>query len=261
VKKAHTITDQLAAIDQQIADVQARYNSLSVKLVENPSDSQLLREMEALEQEKAEHQRARGRLEVAAREKARRDSKEGKQANLARLKRERADVEMNVKRQGDLLRQVAALISKMTPLVAELEALGNDAASSGFAIFRACAPDRAIQRYEMIMPALRSNTGGVRCAVADALYATGLGRAGLQLAPFVSISRAGTDKSLDEALAEALSRVTENLDQLIARHEAELNGTLPAGEAPPSQDDRFIRGGRNLERNYNFVTLRDRGAL
>jgi hypothetical protein len=243
-----TIERHIAAFNSDLQEARREHADLALRLHDGrgTGESGLHAQLDALEAEMAEHERKIKRMEAAKTEALRCDTGEARQAETKRLRDELARIDQRYDRLGELADAVHASFEALAPILAEYEALAADNQAGGYTILKACyeKSSQALAQHDALFDALRLNSGAVAGALADAAYASGLGRVGPRLLGLVSVEAARTKTTLDDAVSRTRGKVVPVLEQLLAAREARLNGR-PA--SAPTAEDRFIRGGKELE--------------
>jgi hypothetical protein len=261
MKRTATIDQRISAINEDMHDAQRAHAAIALTLVEDPGNEKAQAQLEALEVEIAEHQRQVKRLEGAKEQAALRDSAEHKKAELVLLKQEHASLGQGLTRLHELAAALVGLFESVGPLLADYQKVADDNNSRAWRITKgACGTNEQLADRSFDEHFKRKTRGaGAVPSVINAVWASGLGRTGLLLQGFVDVGQCQTNTTLDEEMNEQQKDVLSKLATLIARREAELGGTL-VEEAPPTQETRFIKGGRRANQDVDgFVAVRDRG--
>jgi hypothetical protein len=243
-----SIAQQIKAVEQDVASAKAAHEQAALKLVENPTDAQTLRELTALDDEIKGHERKIAWLRSASVEAAKQDTAEFRRYELERLKVEQQRVESGMDRQREVAAALVAHIEAIGPLLAEYESLAQDTQAAAWTVVRgSCGKEIKVADRHWTQGLVDQVRGRAAVPhVVNALYAAGLGRTGLHLAPFVEVSRSPDMGPLDEYMRDHQGRVLAKLSDLVSRREAELAGAPTP--AAPTAADRFIQGGRSLEK-------------
>ncbi len=229
-KHESAVEGQIRAARTALQDAQRDHAERLLKFHEKPSDVKLQGELEALENEIAQHERDIQRLEGAKVVASRRDAADAKQAEVETLKSNLAGVEKRLERQAEVAAKLVETVAALAPLLAEYQTLADDQHRAGWAIVRgafASSPKLAERNFAThFVRALRGS--GAVPAVVDALYASGLGSTGLQLDPFVSVSAVRSSRPLAEQMQRDAQTVLSNLRRFVAQREAEMKGKTAA---------------------------------
>jgi len=151
-----------------------------------------------------------------------RDLKAYRAQDEAQLQALRALVDELSAAMSEDFRALVATLESLQPIVARIEARGNDRASAAFSIMRTCAPDHVDRLFSPISSVLRGDVPALRGIVADTLFATSFGRAGLHLQPFVEVQPARVDVTLDHVLAKTEQSIGSALDNAMNKYAAKV---------------------------------------
>lgn len=219
----------IAKIDADIAKAQSalarareEFDEAALALAENPTNAQAQQECDQLEDIMREHTK---NLEMYQRAKAaaeRRDTREAKQQALADVKRLVASVDAQMTRERELAEQVVATLQSISPILAELEKIGQDAHAEAYAALRLALDDpREIERrFAEIAHSVRGYDAIP--SVVAALWETGLGRTGLPMHREVQVYPIGVARPVDVAMRDAQERVRGKLAKVVKDREQEL---------------------------------------
>lgn len=111
-------------------------------------------------------------------------------------------------------------IDGIAPILASIEGHGRDRADAAYSIIRECSKDPAREWQDSLVGALTGRNHAAR--IIDALYASGIGRVGIWLAPFVEVLPARGTQSAEEVNNDDRNIVTRRLNALLKKREAEL---------------------------------------
>jgi hypothetical protein len=239
---------QIAIIDADLAGAKAELAGVHRQMLEAPdSDSEeLKRHAEALDNEIEGYERARKRHERLLAEALQLDTDAAKKASLARMDDLEANIAQRLARQMELAIKIVATVESLAPLLGEYDVLATDNKADAWACIKAaCGGDyKLATRHEHI---LREASGvAATSGIINALWASGLGRTGVYLGPWIEITSCGAARPLEDEMDNAARRVLVRLRELIDHRKGEVLGTAKASKTP-TQTDRFIPGGKQLE--------------
>ena len=224
MSKLNTLDDRINAYKAHIADARTEYEALALALAESPGDPQLIKRLGDIESEIAESVRLIERLQAAQREAGRRNSTAAKREELERVSANHDLVKKNIGRMHEIAAELLAKIESLAPLLSEYSTLADDNQGLGWSITRAgsATPEEADRRFQSLAERLRGNTGAIRAVLSDAIFKSGLGRVGVPLDPFVTVSPARTEWTLAQALERSSAGMLRELDAAVERHAAQL---------------------------------------
>ncbi len=238
--------DLLLGRRQQLRDARTRLDEAHRRLVDEGDDKRAHEQWAAATQEIAEIETHVAFLERLKSEAAARDSDDFKRAEHERVKGVAAGIEQRMQQLEKVWSEIITLAEAFAPKLAEADRLARDNKAAVWSVVKWCRghSDKAHNQFDSLEPAARGIAAGP--SFVDALYAAGVGRVGLQLHQ-IDIQQTGSKTPLADAMRSDRSKLLAALTRLIEGKEAELKGRVK--EAPPTQRDRFIKGGRKLERH------------
>jgi hypothetical protein len=218
--------DEIHLRQQKIADAGREYQAAALKLVQSPGDQVAQDEMTAIEREVAEHQRGITRLEAAAAESRRRNTKSAKKARFAVLKGQHARLIKSNATAEALAAEIADALNAVGPLLSRLQMLIEDRAADARAITAAglVGNERDSGGEQRLA---RFDTGEVTEALAHLVFNNGISVTALRLDPYVTVNaplRNSHTLSFVDAVKRANACLVQVIDQRVASAAAELNG-------------------------------------
>jgi hypothetical protein len=218
------IDASIAGTRAEIMDADRHRDSLVEGLATAENAKQQAEVQVALE--RCDEELARLRRKLADFEKARtivqaRDdrAKQLERFELANQARTRVD-ELGAVIEAEIEKLIAH-IDGLRSLLANIEAVGQDRADAAYAVLRECSPDPSREWQDSFVGALKGQHHSAR--IVDALYASGFGRVGPWLAPFVEIAPARNTQSAEEINTRSRNLIAKRLGTLLKRREAQLN--------------------------------------
>jgi hypothetical protein len=237
---------QIAIIDADLAGAKAELVGVHRQILEAPDSEELKRHAEALDAEIEGHERARKRHERLLAEALQLDTDAAKKASLTRQDDLYSAIEARLARQMEVAMEIVETVESLAPSLAEYDVLAADNKADTWALIKAaCGGDfKLATRHEHI---LREASGvAATSGIINALWASGLGRTGVYLGPWVEITSCGATRPLEAEMGNAAGSVLSKLRELMERRKAEVLGTAKTSKTP-TQADRFIPGGKKLE--------------
>lgn len=216
-------TPNAAALEARIRTIRADAASAaqllkdkSFDLALSPSNAELREQVEKLEAEIAGHDREIGRMEAAIHELSRRSSVAERRKHLAQLSEHHRDVMSAGKRQAKIAAELLDKIEALGPLLSEYATLSDTRRELARGILRG---NMNLNRRGVYEDAAAWRNGPVSPIIAAALWRAGLGRLGMDLEPWLSLTppRAKDDRYLRGDLAAVLAEDIAKADALLSR--------------------------------------------
>jgi hypothetical protein len=220
-KKVLNVQEQLAAHQAGKAAAEQALDEVTSKWLENPKSPELIAEREGLKQEIELLDLRIARAQAALAAAAAADTAEAKAEATRRIEAEFAEIERRHVEIAARDQKLAELFDAMAPVLAERQQLADDNAASGWAIARACS-DKPERVFGTIERHLRATDA--RAPLLDRLFASGVGRTGIDMLQWVEITPARTELTLDDVARRSADASLKPLRKLIEARKARLEG-------------------------------------
>ncbi len=214
------ITARIAESRADLATKERRLEEIVIEIATAQAPKELEKErrkvraeIESLREDLSDYERAREHAEA-------RDSKAKalQRFELAKQARTRVD-ELGVVIEAEI-EKVVEHIDGLRSVLANIEAVGQDRANAAYTVIRECCPDPSREWQDGLVGALKGQPHAAR--IVGALYASGLGRVGPWLAPFLEIAPARNMQSAEEINHRSRNLIAKRLGTLLKRREAAL---------------------------------------
>lgn len=219
----NVVQDQIQKFASNIASARKDYDALALKLAENPGDLTISQELDGIEKEVAEYKKSIARLEAAAAEAVRRNSKTARRTRLELLKAQRARLAKVNTDTEEIAAKLNESLVAIGVLLAQLQRAIEDRSADARAIIAGTRGDNSLARsaQDTASGLVNFSTGEVVEALARVIADTGLGRTGVALDPYVVVtapSRLFAQHTLGAAVAKANFRLLAAIDDRLAKH-------------------------------------------
>lgn len=232
-----TIDAHLVAARKHLADAETAHGEAALKQHEHPSKKNAA-ELAQLEREVAERQRQIKSLEAAKRAHQKANSTAGKRQAQAQLKEQLARLKASEGEALAITQDFAQAMAKLTPILARWEALIQDRAADVVNVLHGSLPlderaNRLATAHQAVERFSSLSDGAITEALVRIVTASGLGRIGPRLEPWVSIADISEPATvrieLSKAIHDANERLLANLQTHIdARVKAEASDDVTA---------------------------------
>lgn len=220
---------QIQKVEANIASAQQDFAALSLKLANDPSNALVNEQLNQIENEISDYRKAIARLEGAAKEAARQDTKAARKARFAQLKGQRDRLALSNATTEALASKLQTTFGDLALLFAKLQRAVEDRSADAHAILAGTRGKNFHADSEGNAARLaRFNTGEITESLAHLVADTGI-TTGIPLEPYVIVTAplqlagvTGTKHSLGAAVAKANTRLLAAIDSRIASAKALL---------------------------------------
>jgi hypothetical protein len=221
VSKKQTLSaeQQLAADQAGRANALAELNAATDKWVADPKNPELIAEREGWKQEVELFDVRIARAQAALAAAAAADTAQAKAEATRRIDAEYEAIVARHKQLADADQKIAEHFDALAPMLALRAQLADDQQAGAWTIAKACAehPER-VCNGSLLRQMRHEDVVG---PLVDRIYASGLGR-GLYLAPWVDVSAARVDVTLEHVSRKAEEASLSTLRKLIAQRKAKV---------------------------------------
>lgn len=229
------IDAQIIVAQRDQAEAERLYSEKSLALVERPGDARLHDELASFKSERDTATEKVKTLQVARAEAARRDSAEAEVAALTKLKADAAAVEQGLQEIAELANDMVERAAGLSHVKQRIDALALETRRLAYGVMRGAVGPRLAEKNAGVLSRLAT---AVDPELAAVLAPAVQGSVWIDVKrPFQNPSR-----SLADQLVRDNDAILSKVNELVSRREAELAGKVT--EAPPTQADRFAKGGQ-----------------